>query len=167
MIIINGTVRAASLSKDVCIQIEDYILKNYSTISPKIFELYEYRNIGSEYLQGDHRFNPEYWQHSEMIVLVLGSYYTYPPPIFLNWLMLLTKEQMQCVFKGKQVFIVSCQDGNLNEIPVQNTRQLLQKVFHYNEIEGKVCTKFAMIKKEQINDSRLLECLSEYLPALK
>lgn len=167
MIIINGTVRTQSLSKEVCILLEDYIIRNYPEISPKIFELYQYRNIGSEYLNGDPWFNPEYWKDSEMIILVLGSYYTLPPPIFLNWLMLLSKEEMHCVFNGKQVFIVSCQDGqNLNEIPVQNARQLLQKVFHYNGIEGRVCTKFVMLKKEQIDDSRLFNCISEYLPVL-
>ena len=75
----------------------------------------------------------------------------------------LSNEQIKTAFEDKKIFIVSVQSGeNLNEIPVQNLRQLFQKIFDYNEINSRVCTKHAMVKSDR-DYPRMLEYINDYL----
>ena len=81
------------------------------------------------------------------IVLVMPSYYNFPSPIFLDWIMSLNAENINQFFGGRNIYLVSVQNGNLNELPIHNVRQLLQKVFDYNNTPSFIYRKHCMVNE--------------------
>jgi hypothetical protein len=81
------------------------------------------------------------------IVLVMPSYYNFPSPIFLDWLMGLDSDSVNLFFGGRTIYLISVQNGNLNELPVHNVRQLFQKVFDYNNVNAFIYRKHCMVNE--------------------
>jgi len=151
MLIIQGTIRESSLASDV----SNYLLQEFP--KAELLTLENYKQITPQYLQGSPGLGVD-WTLHDFYVFVISSYYNFPPPVFLNWLFQLSRQEVQDIFNGKKIFIVSVQGGqNLNELPVHNIRQLFQKIWDFNDIDSYACIKHAMLSS--VPDPRLLHLL--------
>lgn len=149
MIIFNCTTREDSMTAKVVDSIKDLGI---------VLDFYKTRHIlGRNMLCGKLSEDQEAAINSTKgpIVLVMPSYYNFPSPIFLDWIMGLDMDSIKRFFGERTLYLVSVQNGNLNELPVHNVRQLLQKVFDYNNTPAFVYTKHCIVNENRDTWQRL------------
>ena len=155
MIIFNCTTRTDSMTSKVVDSIKDLGF---------ILDFHKTRHIlGRNMLCGKISFDQEAAITSSTgpIVLVMPSYYNFPSPIFLEWIMGLNRDSINQFFGGRNIYLVSVQNGNLNELPIHNVRQLLQKVFDYNNTNAYIYRKHCMVNENTDSWNRLRGQLSQ------
>ena len=155
MIIFNCTTRNDSMTSKVVDSIKD--LGN-------VLDFYKYLHIISRnMLCGSLSLEYELAvkDNIEPIVIVMPSYYNFPSPIFLDWIMGLNRDSINQFFGGRNIYLVSVQNGNLNELPIHNVRQLLQKVFDYNNTNAYIYRKHCMVNENTDSWNRLRGQLSQ------
>lgn len=141
MIILNCTTRYESMTSKVVDSIKDLGI---------VLDFVRSRHIlGRNMLCSNLSFDQEAAITSSTgpIVVVMPSYYNFPSPIFLDWLMSLNADSVNQFFGGRTIYLVSVQNGNLNELPVHNLRQLFQKVFDYNNVNAFIYRKHCMVNE--------------------
>jgi len=149
MIIFNCTTREDSMTAKVVDSIKDLGI---------VLDFYKTRHIlGRNMLCGKLSEDQEAAINSTKgpIVLVMPSYYNFPSPIFLDWIMSLNMNSIDQFFGGRNIYIVSVQSGNLNELPVHNVRQLFQKVFDYNLTTAFIYRKHCIVNENTDSWNRL------------
>lgn len=149
MIIFNCTTRNESMTSKVVDSIKDLGI---------VLDFYKYLHIISRnMLCGSLSLEYELAvkDNTEYIVLVMPSYYNFPSPIFLDWIMGLNADSINQFFGGRNIYLVSVQNGNLNELPVHNVRQLLQKVFDYNNTNAYIYRKHCIVNSDTDTWNRL------------
>ena len=152
--VINGSIRKGSQTNEICTAIQNVIECSY-------FELNEFKEISTNYLEGDSRIDKMNLQDLSTLVLVIPSYYVLPSPIFLNFINLMNERQIKEIFSEKTIYIVSVQDGdNLNEIHVDSIRRFFNKIFHFHKISTcKICTDFCMVNRKVNSRVRMIESI--------
>ena len=73
----------------------------------------------------------------------------------------LNRDSINQFFGGRNIYLVSVQNGNLNELPIHNVRQLLQKVFDYNNTNAYIYRKHCMVNENTDSWNRLRGQLSQ------